>query len=360
MSRSVDVPAGTGHGARGKAGRGRAPVLITIMTLAMAALSVSAAPFDGIGRTATEAEITAWDIDVRPDFVGLPPGSGSVADGEMLWIEKCTACHGDFGDANHVFPPLIGNTTAEDIKTGRVAALKDSGRTRTTIMKVATVATLWDFINRAMPWDKPKSLKPDEVYAVLAYMLNLADVVPADYVLSHENIESVQSRMPNRNGMTLNHGLWKIGGKPDTHNQACMKNCRKVVEVSSSLPDFAKAAHGELQKQTREYGSIRGTRTTPEEPVAGPKAAVSPVPLGLLAANACSDCHGIEAKIIGPGFAQIAEKHQGRADALDYFKGRIRNGGKGTWGEVPMPPTPQLSEPDLETIARWLSDGALH
>jgi cytochrome c len=358
MSRSVEGLSGTGHGARGTGSRGRATVLLAIMHLSFWALSVSAAPFEGIGRTATEAEIKAWDIDVRPDFVGLPPGSGSVADGEMLWIEKCTSCHGDFGDANHVFPPLIGNTTAEDIETGRVAALKDPGRTRTTIMKVSTVSTLWDFINRAMPWDKPKSLTTDEVYAVLAYLLNLAEIVPADYVLSNENIAWVQSRMPNRNGMTLDHGLWKIDGKPDTNNTACMKNCRKDVEISSSLPDFAKAAHGELQTQTRDYGSIRGTRTTPEEPAGEPAAAASKVPHDLLANNACLGCHGLEGKIIGPGFTQVAEKYKDRADAVEYFKGRIKSGGSGNWGDVLMPPMPQLSDPDLETIARWLSEGA--
>lgn len=117
MSRWVDGAGGRGQGAR-----------VLLGVLAGFGLSVSTAPasaFEGIGRTATEAEIRAWDIDVRPDFLGLPPGSGSVADGEMLWIEKCSSCHGDFGDANHVFPPLIGNTTAEDIKTGRVAALRE-------------------------------------------------------------------------------------------------------------------------------------------------------------------------------------------------------------------------------------------
>lgn len=333
------------------------PALYALLLFGCSALA-SAAPFEGIGRSATEAEIKAWDIDVRPDFLGLPPGSGSVADGEMLWIEKCSSCHGDFGDANHVFPPLIGNTTTEDIQTGRVAALKESGRTRTTIMKVSTVSTLWDFINRAMPWDKPKSLKTDEVYAVLAYLLNLAEIVPADYVLSNENIAWVQSRMPNRNGMTLDHGMWKIDGKPDTHNKACMKNCREDVEISSSLPDFAKAAHGELQKQTREYGSIRGTRTTPEEPAGAPEATASKVPHDLLTNNACLGCHGLEAKIIGPGFTQVAEKYKGRADAIEYFKGRIKSGGTGNWGDVLMPPMSQLSDPDLETIARWLSEGA--
>lgn len=350
MSRSVNGAGGMGHGAR-----------VAATGLLLLCLGAQATAFEGIGRTATEAEIKAWDIDVRPDFVGLPPGSGSVADGEMLWIEKCSSCHGDFGDANHVFPPLIGNTTLQDIETGRVAALAESGRTRTTIMKVSTVSTLWDFINRAMPWDKPKSLTPDEVYAVLAYLLNLADIVPADYVLSNENIAWAQSRMPNRNGMTTDHGMWKIDGKPDTHNKACMKNCLEEVEVSSSLPDFARAAHGELLKQNREYGAIRGTRTMPEPEAAPADAAPQPVvPRDLLTNNACLGCHGLDGKVIGPGFNQIAEKYQGRADAIEYFKGRIRNGGTGTWGDVQMPPMPQLSEDDLDTIARWLTDGAKH
>ena len=65
-------------------------------------------------------------------------------------------------------------------------------------------------------------------------------------------------------------------------------------------------------------------------------------------------------KIIGPGFTQVAEKYKGRADAIEYFKGRIKSGGTGNWGDVLMPPMSQLSEPDLETIARWLSEGAQH
>jgi S-disulfanyl-L-cysteine oxidoreductase SoxD len=349
MSRWANGARGMGHGAR-----------VAVTGLLLLCLGATATAFEGIGRTATEAEIRAWDIDVRPDFAGLPPGSGSVADGEALWIEKCSSCHGDFGDANHVFPPLIGNTTLDDIETGHVAALREGGRTRTTIMKVSTVSTLWDFINRAMPWDKPKSLKTDEVYAVLAYLLNLADVVPADYVLSNENIAWAQSRMPNRNGMTLDHGMWKIDGKPDTHNKACMKNCLPQVAVSSSLPDFARGAHGELLKQNREYGAIRGTHTLPDPvPDAAPTAA-SKVPRDLLTANACLGCHGLDGKVIGPGFNQVAEKYKDRADVLDYLKGRIRNGGTGSWGDVQMPPMPQLSETDIETIARWLSEGAEH
>src|SRR5205809_4047834 len=81
------------------------------------------AQFPGVGRPATPAEIKAWDIDVRPDFAGLPPGSGSVADGQKLWESRCATCHGTFGESNEVFPPIVGGTTAEDVKAGRVKSL---------------------------------------------------------------------------------------------------------------------------------------------------------------------------------------------------------------------------------------------
>src|SRR5690349_1303678 len=188
---------------------------------------------EGVGRAATPDEVAAWNIDVRPDFQGLPKGSGSVADGQKIWDDRCASCHGTFGESNEVFTPLVGGTTAEDIKTGRVKSLVTGDVARTTLMKVATVSTLWDYIRRAMPWNAPKSLSVDEVYAVLAYLLNLGDILPADYVLSDRNIAEVQQRMPNRNGMTRNHGLWDIKGKPDVANTACMKDCPVEVGVSS-------------------------------------------------------------------------------------------------------------------------------
>src|SRR5258706_5166824 len=76
-----------------------------------------AAQFPGVGRPATPSEIAAWDIDVRPDFKGLPQGSGSVAKGQKVWDDKGASCHGTFGESNEVFTPLIGGTTAEAIMT---------------------------------------------------------------------------------------------------------------------------------------------------------------------------------------------------------------------------------------------------
>src|ERR1700682_576217 len=184
----------------------------------------SAAQFPVVGRPATPSEIAAWDIDVRADFKGLPPGSGSVARGQEIWESKCASCHGTFGESNEVFTPLIGGTTAADMKSGRVKSLVTGDVARTTLMKLSTRSTLWDYINRAMPWTAPKSLTTEEVYAVVAYMLNLGDIVPDDFVLSDRNIADVQKQLPNRNGMTRKHGLWDVSGKGDVANVACMRN----------------------------------------------------------------------------------------------------------------------------------------
>ena len=192
------------------------------------AQSAPAAAYPGIGRAATPAELRAWDIDVRPDFKGLPSGSGTVEQGMQVWEAKCASCHGVFGESNQTFSPLVGGTTAADITSGRVARLTDpSFPGRTTLMKLATVSTLWDYIRRAMPWTQPKSLTDDEVYAVTAYLLNLGGIVPDTFTLSDRNIADVQKRLPNRNGMSTAHGLWPgqglgNGGRPDVTARACI------------------------------------------------------------------------------------------------------------------------------------------
>src|SRR5689334_18595557 len=129
------------------------------MTIALVTPAKAGAQYPGIGRPATPAEIKAWDIDVRPDFKGLPPGSGSVEQGQKVWDGKCASCHGTFGESNEVFTPIVGGTTAADIKSGRVASLTQPDVGRTTLMKLSTISTLWDYINRAMPWNAPKSLE---------------------------------------------------------------------------------------------------------------------------------------------------------------------------------------------------------
>jgi cytochrome c len=318
-------------------------------------------PYDGrdidLGRSATAAEIRAWDIDVRPDFTGLPAGSGTALDGEEIWLTRCAACHGDFGDANNFFSPLVlGNVTEDDIASGSVAALTDPTRVRTTLMKVPTVSTLWDYIYRAMPWNNPKSLTPDEVYAVLAYLLNLAYIIDEEFVLDASSMAEVQARMPNRNGMTTEHGLWKVDGTPDVSNTRCMKNCEKTPEIASFIPQFAMNAHGNLAQQHRLYGPYRGLNTGKDTPAAGQATqdnAGPPGALPLVAEKGCKACHQLEKALVGPAFQAVATKYAGEATARAYLADKIRAGGSGVWNGV-MPPQSHVSQDEADEIADWV------
>lgn len=215
--------------------------------------------YPGVGRAATAREIQVWNIDVRPDFQGLPGGKGTVLQGQQVWDAKCASCHGTFGELTQMSTPIVGGTTAEDSRTGRVAALSNPNTVlRSTIMKVPTLSTLWDYLYRAMPWNAPKSLSVDETYAVTAYILNLAEIVPEDFSLSNENIALIQARMPNRNGMTRDHGLATVKGAPDVANTDCMKDCASKVTVRARISDDALHSHGDLSLQNRRFGSVRG------------------------------------------------------------------------------------------------------
>jgi len=310
-----------------------------------------------IGRTATPAEVAAWDIDVRPDFKGLPKGSGTVAQGQKVWDGKCASCHGDFGESNEVFTPLVGGTTAEDIRRGRVAAMTGNQPYRTTLMKVSTVSTLWDYIHRAMPWNAPKSLSVDEVYAVTAYMLHLGEIVPADFTLSDANIARVQAHMPNRDGMTTNHGLWPGRGRPDTRNTACMKDCSGQVSIASAMPDHARGAHGDLAQQQRAFGPVRGVGVAASStaPASAASGASLPAPAGARLASQyqCVACHAVDRKLVGPSFADIAGKYKGQ-DAHAALARKVKAGGQGAWGSVPMPPQPQIPDSDVHAMVGWI------
>jgi len=313
--------------------------------------------FPGIGRPATPAEIKAWDIDVRPDFKGLPPGSGSVAQGQVVWEAKCQQCHGTFGESNEVFQPLVGGTTAEDIKTGHAKALKTGGEARTTLMKLATLSTLWDYIHRAMPWNAPKSLKTDEVYAVVAYILNLGDIVPGDFVLTDRNIGEAQQKLPNRNGLTRDHGLGDVHGKPDTHNVACMKDCPTEARIASALPEGL-ATHGNLAEQNRIVGPTRGNPGAAANP-AGMKATSGADPADLAKRSGCLACHGLDKGVVGPAFKDVAARYQGQAGIEGKLVDKLHRGGGGAWGTMAMPAQPGLSDADALALVRWVLSAGL-
>ena len=343
--------------------------------------------FQNIGRTATPQEIKAWDIDVRPDFKGLPKGQGSVKQGEVVWEAQCASCHGSFGESAEVFTPIAGGVTADDMKTGRVQSLLPGANQpqRTTLMKLSTLSTLWDYINRAMPWNAPKSLSADQVFAVTAYTLHLNNILPADFVLSDSNIRDVQARLPNRNGMTTAHSLWpgrEFGSntQPDVQGSSCMANCAVPVQVVSSLPDHARDAHGNLAEQSRTVGPSRGADTSQKEvktaqnsqnnlsntALAQPiraQAAPENVAVTSLASiksvldkNACLACHGMNTKLVGPSFKDIASRYKTQDGAVNLLSGKIKTGGQGAWGAIPMP-AQALSVTESTQIAQWLIGG---
>jgi len=171
----------------------------------------SGKPFN-IGQKATAEVIAGWDIDVRPDGLGLPIGSGSVEDGEELYEQKCALCHGSFGEGVKRWPKLSGGQDT----------LKDERPEKTVGSYWPYASTLWDYINRAMPFPAPQSLEADEVYAITAYVLNLNDIVDDDFILTQDNFTSIE--MPNKDG-------FYVDDRPDTQNPRCMIDCLDPAQI---------------------------------------------------------------------------------------------------------------------------------
>ena len=159
--------------------------------LAAAALTATGAFAAGpdLGKPITAEEIAAWDIGVSPSGDGLPPGSGTAAQGAVIYAQKCVGCHGENarGGANVT---LVGGGPIERI---------DSVRTINNFWPYST--TLFDYIRRAMPWPQPRTLSNDEVYALTAYILAENKLIGADEVMNARTLPQV--KMPNRDGFII-------------------------------------------------------------------------------------------------------------------------------------------------------------
>src|SRR5713226_2667259 len=156
------------------------------------ALGSSAAFAQGpnLGQPISPAEIAAWDISVMPDGTGLPPGSGTPAQGATIYAQKCAACHGENGK---------GGLTAALVGGGPLTSGIDTTKTIANFWPVAT--TLFDFTRRAMPWTRPRTLTNDEVYALTAYILSLNKLIGENDVMNAQTLPKV--RMPNREGFIV-------------------------------------------------------------------------------------------------------------------------------------------------------------
>jgi len=190
--------------------------LIIILLLSCVAISSFAAPATkrlGIGQKASASQISGWDIDIRPDGKGLPAGQGSVSDGESLYDAKCASCHGSFGEGEGRWPPLAGGE----------GSLTEDRPEKTVGSYWPYASTLWDYINRAMPYPAPKSLSKEQVYAITAYVLYLNELVDEDFVLTQDNLATI--KMPNEANFYRDN-------RPDTQNTRCMNNCKQASEMN--------------------------------------------------------------------------------------------------------------------------------
>lgn len=184
-----------------------------------------------IGRTPTQDEIVGWDIDIRPDGTGLPPGSGTVMEGEILFEQKCAVCHGVFGEGTGRWPPLAGGTTDE---------LAGANPEKTVGSFWQYTSTLWDYVHRTMPFYEPQTLSDNEVYALTAFILYLNDIVDYEYNLTQKNLHTV--RLPNERGFYKDP-------RPDSDNIACMKDCKDPASIqvtrNASELDVTPATHSD-------------------------------------------------------------------------------------------------------------------
>src|SRR5512134_57714 len=143
-----------------------------------------------LGRPATRAEVSGWDISIPPDGVGLPLGSGTPGQGAIVYTQKCQACHGEKG-AGKPNDPLVGGQ-------GTLTS-KSPVRTIGSYWPYAT--TVFDYVRRAMPYTESQSLTGEEVYAVTAYLLHLNGIIGAQDAMNAQTLPQV--KMPNRDNFIV-------------------------------------------------------------------------------------------------------------------------------------------------------------
>ena len=150
-------------------------------------LLAAQSPTFGVGRTPRAGELNAIDIDVLPDGRGLPRGRGTAEAGKAIYATRCTVCHG-----------ATGKEGPQDILVGGQGTLGSTKPLKTVGSYWPYATTLWDYLNRAMPFDHPGTLQPDQVYAATAYLLYLNGIIAERDVMDQTTLPQV--KMPNKNG----------------------------------------------------------------------------------------------------------------------------------------------------------------
>ena len=179
-------------------------------------------PFN-LGSIATKEQVAGWDIDVRPDGLGAPIGAGSAIDGEEVYNDRCASCHGDFGEAVDNWPALVGGE----------GTLASHDPVKTTGSYWPYASTMYDYIYRAMPFGEAQSLTHNETYQIVAYLLNMNDIIDEEYELNHNNIGLIE--MPNHAGFLIpdpRPDAQPISGEP------CMNDCDVPTQIIGKARDI--------------------------------------------------------------------------------------------------------------------------
>ena len=212
----------------------------------------------GLGRVALPEEIAAWDVDVQPDGTGLPAGSGNAMDGEGIFEEHCAVCHGSFAEGAGNWPKLAGGD----------GSLADEDPLKTVGSYWPYLSTVWDYVNRSMPFGNAQSLSADEVYAITAYILYSNDLIDDDFELSAETWSQVE--MPNAGGFIVDdraqteYSIWR--------SEPCMENCKEDVQITmrASVLDVTPDEEG-----TEEAAAAPAAVSAVETPAAAPAVEVA-------------------------------------------------------------------------------------
>lgn len=288
----------------------------------------------GYGEPATQEEIAGWDIDVRPDGLGLPEGSGSVSYGEELYDAKCASCHGAFGEGEGRWPKLAGG----------IGTLANAKPDKTVGSYWPYASTLWDYIHRAMPFTEPQSLTADETYSLTAYVLYLNGLVEDDFELTRENFTEIQ--MPNRDG-------FYVDDRPDVQNPACMENCKdpKTIKITSAIQGITPLSHvADKQRANEENAAAAGEPKSQEELTQENQTKIGRTVYG----SSCAVCHGTG--VAGaPELGDKAAWESRIAQGFDVLKKHALEGFTGKTGVMPAKGgNASLSEEEISAAVSYM------
>jgi S-disulfanyl-L-cysteine oxidoreductase SoxD len=291
-----------------------------------------------IGRAATQKEISAWNVDVKPDGTGLPEfemkngevllgddgkpkkAEGSVESGAELYDTKCVMCHGDFGAGGKGYPRLAGGTK-ESLKNQRLNPADENPNPETPIRTIGSywpyASTLYWYIQDSMPFPHPKSLTNSETYALTAYLLSVNGIqyegedLEDEFVLDKEKMKKIV--MPNHDGFYPEvdtkdprqgvKNMTALLSDPKIYGTGtrCMKDCIKedvntlLLKIENDLTANANQPVSTVRDlpKTEDKGTISFAQKTYEE--------------------TCVTCHGnpaIGAPVLGDkaAWAKVVEK----------------------------------------------------